>query len=129
MNVIFYSGRAKKAAAEIERIIEMFVPGKLLKTFNRLDAFTLWLNKSSKWGEKTVLVLIAGDKKELSALVELIDLFQNHSFAIILILPDHDNDSISMGHKLTPRYLSYIDSDFTEVGAVLDKILGNSKNK
>ncbi len=44
---------------------------------------------------------------------------------IILILPDTEGDTISLGHKLYPRFASYADGNFKDVAAVLEKMLGN----
>ena len=48
----------------------------------------------------------------------------------IIILPDGEQVTISLAHKLYPRFLSYIDSDFSDVAAVLKKMAtsANSKN-
>jgi hypothetical protein len=42
---------------------------------------------------------------------------------IILILPDQQSQTVSLGHKLCPRYLTYADSDFRDIRAVLEKML------
>jgi len=42
---------------------------------------------------------------------------------VILILPDQKNETIANGHSLRPRFLSYMDSDFSDVRDVLQKIL------
>jgi len=42
---------------------------------------------------------------------------------IILILPDEDNETITMGHTLFPRFSTYADSDFKDVAAVLKKMI------
>ncbi|MCD6199973.1 MAG: hypothetical protein J7K15_15635, partial [Deltaproteobacteria bacterium] len=45
---------------------------------------------------------------------------------LILILPDREAGTIAKGHILRPRFLTYLDSDFTEVAAVLKKMLSNT---
>jgi hypothetical protein len=42
---------------------------------------------------------------------------------IVLILPDRNNETIVIGHKLRPRFLSYTDSDFIDVAVVLENML------
>ncbi|MBU0767596.1 MAG: hypothetical protein KJ687_00670 [Proteobacteria bacterium] len=42
---------------------------------------------------------------------------------IILILPDGDNETTTMGHTLFPRYLTYADGVFKDVEAVLKKMI------
>jgi hypothetical protein len=43
---------------------------------------------------------------------------------IILILPNHEDETVVMGHRLEPRLLTYADGDFTDVSAVLGRIAG-----
>ncbi len=68
-----------------------------------------------------VAVILADTCEELSKIHGLLDWFWN--CRIILILPDHKRETVSNGWKLFPRFISYIDSDFNDVGAVLEKML------
>jgi len=43
---------------------------------------------------------------------------------LILVLPDDDMETISLGHALRPRFVTYAESDFIDISAVLGKILG-----
>ncbi len=47
---------------------------------------------------------------------------------LILILPERNDHTVSEGHKLHPRFVSYVDSDFSDVGAVLNKMIANIRN-
>jgi hypothetical protein len=38
---------------------------------------------------------------------------------IILVLPDRDDETVAMGHRLRPRMVSYNDGDYLDVAAVL----------
>ena len=59
--------------------------------------------------------------KELEKILTLQDLLSD--IRIILILPDRTPNTISKAHKLAPRFLTYLDSDFGEIKAVLHKML------
>ncbi len=52
-------------------------------------------------------------------------------YRLIMILPDSNEESVSKGHSLYPRFLTYRDGDFKDVAAVLEKMLEymNSQNK
>lgn len=67
-----------------------------------------------------VAVLICGGKEELENIVSLRDLMLGKR--IVLILPDHDPDTISKAHKLGPRFLGYADSAVEHVGEVVKKM-------
>ena len=70
---------------------------------------------------------MAANKKQLSDLLLIKEELRN--LKIILILPDSKSDTISGGHELYPRFVSYIDSDFKEVGAVLEKMIKNKHSE
>jgi hypothetical protein len=40
----------------------------------------------------------------------------------ILVLPDASEDTIACGHRLRPRFVTYRDSDFHEIEAVLNRL-------
>ena len=41
----------------------------------------------------------------------------------ILILPDEDKETMAMGFKLRPRFITWVDSDFSELGVILKRML------
>ena len=51
------------------------------------------------------------------------NLFRNTR--IILIAPDREKGTIAIAHRLRPRLLTYIDSDFADVFTVLTKIIAD----
>lgn len=67
------------------------------------------------------VVIFRASRKGLNALLHLRD--ELHRLPLILILPDQKNQTIANGHSLRPRFLSYMDSDFSDVRDVLQNIL------
>ncbi len=74
-------------------------------------------------GDLTIAVLLAGCREELLGFISIKNLLDR--VRIILILPDREKDTISIGHKLYPRFLSYGDGNLKDVDAVLKKMIGN----
>ena len=70
-----------------------------------------------------IAILLAASKEELQELVSVGELLED--IRIILVLPDTDRDTVANAHILRPRYLTYVDSDFSDVAAVLSKMLSN----
>ena len=68
-----------------------------------------------------IAVLLAASHKELQELLSIKELLQH--IRIILLLPDHENETIANGHKLYPRFLSYCDGNLDDVAAVLSKMI------
>ena len=71
--------------------------------------------------EIKVTVLLAADKSDLLKLTALGDFLKN--MRIILILPDHEAETIAQGHLLRPRFMAWLDDNFAHVGTVLKKML------
>jgi hypothetical protein len=40
-----------------------------------------------------------------------------------VIAPDHEAETTAVAHQLRPRYLTYLNGDFGDLAAVLDKML------
>jgi hypothetical protein len=68
-----------------------------------------------------IMVLIAGDRKDLLSILAIQKLFG--FIKIIIILPDREDESVKIGYKLQPRFLTYVNGDISEVHAVLRKML------
>ena len=74
-----------------------------------------------------IAVLFAVTRRELSALYSIRHLLSDLRF--IIVLPDRQKDSVSLGHALYPRFLSYVDGDFKDVAAVLAKMTENIRKE
>jgi hypothetical protein len=74
----------------------------------------------SRMGSR-MAVLFPSDPNELARLVTLKHLL--FDLPIILILPNGTSQTLSHGHALRPRFISYADSDFSDVAAVADKLV------
>lgn len=68
-----------------------------------------------------VAVLIIADRGELEAILRYADLLTDQK--VILVLPDKDQQTISMGHALYPRFIAYSDGELQDVGSVLHKMI------
>jgi hypothetical protein len=68
-----------------------------------------------------IVVLLAMNREDLENIVAIQDLLSDSR--IVLILPDKEDDTMALGHTLRPRFVSYRDSSFKDVGAVLNKMI------
>jgi hypothetical protein len=71
-------------------------------------------------GRVDVAILMADSRRQLLEILSLNDLLEN--VRIILVLPDHVRDTVSKGLQLRPRFVEYMDSNFGDVAAVLNKM-------
>ena len=67
-----------------------------------------------------VVIIMPASVDELDALVGSRDLFEH--VRTIVVLPSHEPDMLSKGHKFRPRFMASIDDDFGNLIAVLGKL-------
>jgi DNA-binding NarL/FixJ family response regulator len=117
--MIFYSPAEGKAEERLGAMIEKLIPGVMTKTCRTIDALSNRL--SQLHNDLTIAVLLAADKADLFNLSSISEQF--HDARIIVVAPDQDKDTVALAHRLRPRLLTYTDSDFAEVFAVLNNIM------
>ena len=121
MNLLLYKNARNGAGEHLQNVIETLVPEKKIEIYTTIDSLYQRLRKPTF--DVAVAVLLAATRKELLEIYSMKDLFRD--IRIILILPDTEGDTVSMGFKLFPRFVSYADGNFKDVAAVLEKMLGN----
>lgn len=119
MKILFYSCSKDGPGKNVKKILDELIPEKKLEIHQSVDSLSQRLKK--KTFDIDIAVLLASSKKELSDLLSIRD--QLIDQRIILILPDREKHTISQGHSLYPRFLSYADSNFKNFFAVLVKML------
>lgn len=71
-----------------------------------------------------VVILIAANRQALSQLLSLKGFLRG--IRIILGLPDDKEETIALAHRLKPRYLCYLNDNYSELNLVVSKMLGHS---
>jgi hypothetical protein len=124
MNLFFYSTETGGTGGKLQRLVEALVPEEKVEVYRTIRRLSerLYLPRNSM----SIAVLHARSKRELVDIVSMGTLL--HDTRIILILPDWEDETIALGHRLRPRFLTFGDSDFTEVLEVLGKMLGHDKD-
>ena len=120
MNLLFYAGETSGPGERLRNVIQAVVPEDRMEIYRDLQSFTRRLCRPAY--DLATAVLLAGSGKDLQELLSIRDLLSDKK--IILLLPDREDDTISKGHNLYPRYLTYAEGDFADVVAVLRKIFG-----
>ncbi|MCE5242274.1 MAG: hypothetical protein ABFD98_03100 [Syntrophobacteraceae bacterium] len=126
MKVILYASNTM--AGQITDIIRTAVPEAEINAFDSIGGLTDGLHRLTPFNGKTdttVAVLFAANQQELLNFHSLTGWLWN--VRIILVLPDRTRETISIGLKLKPRFFTFADGDFGEIGAILAKIaMGSS---
>ena len=119
MNILVYASPENKAGMRIIQVIGSAAFHQNLEIYPSMETLSNRLKKPLH--SDIIGIFMPEDFKDLLNLVSIQPLFRN--MRIILILPDREEATISAGHALGPRYLSYSDCDLRDVAAVMDKIL------
>jgi hypothetical protein len=119
MNLLLYTTAVEGTGERLQRAIETLVPIERTEVSCTIDSLSCRLRQPKD--DLTIAVLLAASRKDLADILSIHDLLCD--IRIILILPDTEDDTVARGHTLQPRFLSYIDSDFTDVAAVLEKMV------
>jgi hypothetical protein len=119
LRILLYSESTEGPAARLCRIIQTFIPKRELGFVRTLEDLSCRLREPKD--DEVIAVLIAASGDELRELLSLGDLLMD--LRIILVLPNKDGETVANGHRLRPRFLTYADSNFIDVAAVLGKML------
>ena len=127
MNVLLYEPVVEVNNGKLHRMVENLNLECGLEIYRTIESLSHRLCRPEK--KLTAAVLLTTSKQELLDILSIKDLLFN--MRIILVLPDREEDTVTKGHSLRPRFLTYIDSDFGDIAAVLSKMLrdnGADKN-
>lgn len=125
MKILLYLPHVDGIGAKLLGIIEGLGVNERIEIYRSINSLVQRLRKPTY--DMDISILIAANKKQLSDI--LLIKKELRDVKIILILPDSESDTISGGHELYPRFVSYIDSDFKDVGTVLEKIIKNKHSE
>lgn len=89
-----------------------------LELFRNIPEFQERLQQSMY--NAPITVILTTNREELLDILSIKDLLRD--VRNIIILPDDKNVTAAMGFALYPRFVSYADSDFTDVVTVLNRI-------
>ncbi|WP_319588178.1 hypothetical protein [uncultured Desulfobulbus sp.] len=125
MNVLLFAAKNTESGERLKRSIETLASlGSLTDCWNISDLIH-HLQTPDPLPE--AVVLQAASKHELKALESF--RFRLEQVFFVLVLPDADPETVARGHQLRPRFIVYQDSDFSEVGAVLERLEARHRNK
>ena len=122
MNLLLYATETGGIGKHIQRVIEGLVPEENTEIFRTIGSLSNRLRQPRC--ELAIAVLLASSSQDLLDLLSVSDLFDD--LRVILLLPNREKDTIAKGHTLRPRFLTYADSNLSDVAAVLSKMLQNT---
>lgn len=127
MELMMYAKNLKGKGEQIQVALNSINGDREIGTFDTLDELKLWLLTADH--NEAVIVLVAEKREELAELMQALPLFRK--VKIILMLPDREPETIKIGYKLEPRFLSFLDGGFSILSEIVKNMLtsAGSDNK
>jgi len=120
MKLICFSPSIDEGNRLLNNLIDHFTAVRCLEIYRTIDALSKRLREPKKNG--SILVLFATSKRLLLEIIAITTLLQD--IKIVLVLPDRKDDTIAKGHMLRPRFVTYADTDCTELYSVVHRMAG-----
>lgn len=114
MDVLFYAPEG--VGEDIRKTVSGVIPG--LEVYRSQAALAERFRRVLE--QPAITVLIAQDRDELERLLTMRTAFRDTK--TVLVLPDRRAETVSRGHCLEPRFMTYLDQNPAEVVAVLVKM-------
>lgn len=124
MNLIVYKKTKDSAEGQLQVLFESLVSKQNIDIYHSLVPLKQKILRTSY--AEGIVILIAEKRDDLSELVPILELFRK--LRIILVLPDREPETIQIGYRLEPRFMSFIDRGHSEIKAVLQKMLGGGNS-
>lgn len=125
MNVLFFIPATAAATHWLEQVLDSLPEDVSVEICRNVATLSRRLRQPS-W-ESSIAVLAVTDKPQLCQLLDLSALLKD--LPLILIIPDADRQTLSLGHKLYPRFLATRDGDTDELATILTKMLSQHRQR
>jgi len=100
-------------------VLNYTIPGKPFAICHTLEELSRQLRDPQSIVKVAVLCVM--DKEEIEGITALGEVIEN--VKLIFILAYDDRETIMMAHRLRPRYITWLDSDFRNVAGVLKRLV------
>jgi hypothetical protein len=118
MNFAVYSGAKQACLRHFESVIEDMESTQEVCVYRDISELRRELHRPGK--QLKLIVLYAADRNDLESILLLNDLLRD--IRIVLILPDLDEATVSLAHRLHPRFLAPADTDKAELRTILGNL-------
>ena len=119
MKLFYFAGNDKPLSAGLLDIIEACTSPESIFVHTSVNSLAARLRRF--YADSIMIVILTTTVGELMDIVAIKELLQD--LPILLILPDNKKETISKGTTLHPRFISYLQDDFTEVESVMRKMV------
>jgi len=119
IHVLFYMPVRDERAEAGLKMMEKASLAARTEIFSSIEDLSTWLRRLLSG--VTIAVLYAPRAGDFQILLSIKELLQD--VYVLLVLPDRKASTLSRGHMLNPRFLTFVDADPSDVGLVLTKMI------
>ena len=120
--ILFYGSSRHGNGDMFQNMIQRLGEEETLEVYDRIEAFSQRLRKPR--GKVSIAVLAALTKSELRDIISLAELLLD--LRVVLILPDLKPETVSLAHRIAPRFVTDWSTDSEKTGEVLRRMLAGT---
>ncbi|MBN2397063.1 MAG: hypothetical protein JXI32_01670 [Deltaproteobacteria bacterium] len=125
MKILFYSSIREHPERGVGERLRSLAPAEGVEVCRSIEELIRGIHRSYDRG--TIVLLRARDREELLRIVSLRDLLQD--LRIILLIPDREEETIALAHRLRPRFLGNGENDVSDTMSVVRRMLEQEEGK
>jgi len=125
VKILFYSSTREDPGMEIGERLRRLAPEEGVEVCRSIEELIRGIHRS--YDRDTIILLRVRDRKELLRIVSLRDLLQD--LRIILLIPDREEETIALAHRLRPRFLGNGENDVSDTMSVVGKMMEQEEGK
>jgi hypothetical protein len=115
MDILYFNPGKEKIGNDLLGILESHITAKNIRIYRDMDSFSRKLIEPQK--ENAIAVILTADEEDLMKLYAVKHLL--YKAITILILPDRERDTIAVGFRCKPYFMTFVDYDPDEIGHVI----------
>jgi hypothetical protein len=123
MELFLYAPASEGTRERVVRRLESVLPRNSLQVCSTIG--NLCQNLRMPKQDLTIAVLVPASRGDLLELRTIRPMFRD--VKILLVLPDTEEETIAMAHRFRPRYVTYVNHNLSELGAVVTKMCENRR--
>jgi hypothetical protein len=125
MKIILYADDKEEMGKNFGKLIQNQFPDIQLDTLNSVSRLSEKLCRPLN--RISVIIIFVTCERDIDRLLTLKPLFDN--IRLILVLPDRTTGMMAHGLQLNPCFISYFDSDFSDITSVLKKLYTGKRRR
>ena len=117
MNLVLYAPPGDDDGSRLEALVRDTRSGESLEVYHSLAGLVRALG--DRRNGPTTCILVTPDRRQLLEIAESRDALGG--VHLVLVLPDQDEETLAIAHRLRPRFLTCGGGNFRDLLAVIDR--------